>query len=419
MTILELTIDDVGDQGDGIARHNNATIFVNGALTGERVKVKLEESKNLVQRAELLEVLVPSSWRVTPPCDHFEKCGGCKLQHMNDDSYTNFKLGQLQNALKRANIDVPPFMAPVITAAKTRRRARLAARHTANGIVIGFNEWRSNFIVDIEECPVTQPVLVNLIQKLRKSLNLWLPSGESCDIQLTALHDGIDMLLIGGPPLGLEQRETLAELAAYLNIAHLSWKKWDRSPAEPIAHMLPLGVNFGETRIPFPPGSFLQATPAGEKALIEFTQSVCKPNARILDLFCGLGTFGLSMKDPKSVHFVDIDGPAVEALEKEATRNNLFDVSLRHLINNPLTSGECNDYDIAIIDPPRGGAKVQMQHLANSDVPNIVSVSCDPTSFARDSKILAEGGYSMESIQPVDQFLWSTHLECIAHFSRK
>ncbi len=418
MTILELTIDDIGDQGDGIAHYKNTTIFVDGALTGERVKVELEDNKNLVQRAKLLEVLLPSSWRVTPPCKHFNKCGGCKLQHMNDDSYSNCKMGQFQRTLLGANISIPPMMAPVITAAKTRRRARLAVRHTKNGILIGYNAWRSNFIVDVEECAVLKPELVSLIGKLRRSLTLWLPYGESCDVQLTALHDGIDLLLIGGPPLGLDQRQILAEMAALLNIAHVSWKKWDRAPVEPVAHMVPLGVSFGKTRIPFPPGSFLQATPAGEQALIEFSNSICKEGNRILDLFCGLGTFSLSAKAPKNIHFVDLDGPAVEALEMEARRNNNMSVELRNLINNPMTSGECNDYDVVIFDPPRGGAKAQATQLSKSDVPNIVAVSCDPSSFARDTKILIDGGYEMESLLPVDQFLWSTHLECIAHFTK-
>lgn len=418
MTILELTIDDIGDQGDGIAHIKNATIFVNGALTGEKVKVELKESKNLVQRATLLEVLVPCSWRTKPPCPHFEKCGGCKLQHMNDDSYTNYKVGHLQSLLCAAGMDLLPFMAPIITAAKTRRRARLAVNHTAAGIVIGFNEWRSNFIVDMKACSVIKPELLELVGKLRDYLGHWLPRGETCDIQLTSLDDGIDVLIIGGPALGLDERQILAEIASHLKVAHLSWKKWDRSPAEPIAHALPLGVTFGRTRIPFPPGSFLQATPAGEQGLIEFAKSVCKPQSSVLDLFSGLGTFGLSLEDTKSVHFVDLDGPAIDALERQAKKTNKLEVELRNLMNNPFTTGECNDYDLVIFDPPRGGAKEQSKHLAKSDVKDIVAVSCDPTSFARDAKILIEGGYEIESILPVDQFLWSTHIECIAHFTR-
>lgn len=416
--LLELTIDDIGDQGDGIAHLDKKTIFVDGALTGERVLVELEESKDLVQRAELKEILLESSWRCNPPCLHFNECGGCKLQHMNDDSYSNYKIGRLHRIMTATGIDLPNFMAPVITAAKTRRRARLAARHTKNGIILGFNGWRSNFIVDIEECHVMTPAIMKVVSKLREALSIWLPYGDTCDVQISALHDGIDVLLIGGPALGMEQREMLAEIAAMLNIAHLSWKKWDRSPAEPIAHMVPIFASFGGTRIPFPPGSFLQATAAGEEALIKFVQSVAKPGQRVLDLFSGLGTFGLSVEEPKSLLCVDLDGPAIEALELHARRTNNMEVELRHLINQPMTPGECDQFDLVIMDPPRGGAKAQTKNLAKSNVPDIIAVSCDPVSFARDAKILVEGGYQMMSILPVDQFLWSTHLECIAHFKK-
>jgi 23S rRNA (uracil1939-C5)-methyltransferase len=309
-------------------------------------------------------------------------------------------------------------MPTIMTAAKTRRRARLAVNHTANGIIIGFNEWRSNFIIDIKECPVIKIELMKIVEKLRECLIHWLPRGEKCDVQLTSLNDGVDILLIGGPALELDQRQTLAEIASFLEVAHLSWKKWDRSPAEPIAYKLPLGITFGKTRISFPAGSFIQATASGEKALIEFAKSICKSNSNVLDLFCGLGTFGLSMDNTKSVHFVDLDGPSIDALNKKAKQNNNFNVELRNLINNPLTAGECNDYDLVIFDPPRGGAKEQSKHLAKSNVKDIIAVSCDPSTFARDAKILIDGEYKMKSILPVDQFLWSTHIECIAHFTR-
>lgn len=418
MPVLDLTIDDIGAQGDGIAHVGNAAVFVSGALTGERVRVNLEESKNLVKRAELIEILVPSSLRVQPPCPHFPLCGGCRFQHLNDETYTSFKLGQLQQTLLREKIDLPPFMAPVITAPETRRRARIAVEKKNKDTLIGFNEWRSHSIVDLQSCPVMRSEIVALIGMLRPFLSTYLRTGEKCDFQLTSLPDGMDVVIIGGPSLDITKRQFLAEMAQKLKITHLSWKKWDRAPTEPLVHLGPLGVTFGKTRVPFPPGSFLQATETGEQALIDFVKSAQKTGDRVLDLFCGLGTFGLSLDDPKSVHFADLDGPAVTALEHEVRKGGRFEVSLRNLTGDPFSIEELKAYDLVIFDPPRGGARAQAAQLAQSKVKTIIAVSCDPPSFAKDAKILIEGGYKLQSILPIDQFLWSPHLECAAKFTK-
>ncbi|HAX91838.1 MAG TPA: class I SAM-dependent RNA methyltransferase [Rhodospirillaceae bacterium] len=416
MTILELTIDDIGAQGDGIAHQGGNTVFITGALTGERVRASIDDSKNMVKRGELLELLVPCSLREKPPCAHFPQCGGCRFQHMNDAAYSNFKLGQLQQTLLRAGLTLPPFQAAVTTATQTRRRARFAVRHDKGGIVLGFNEWRSHNIVNLSMCSVMRPEIVALMEPLRKHLPMWLPRDATCDIQVTVLAGGLDVVIIGGPKLELNQRHALAELGAALKVAHLSWRKWDRSPVEPIAHAGPLTVHFGQTSLSFPPASFLQATEAGETALINFATATDKPKARILDLFCGLGGFGLSFENAGHVHFADLDGPAAGALERETRKNAKYQVSQRNLIGDAFTSGECNDYDLVVFDPPRGGAKAQATQLAKSTVPEIIAVSCDPVSFARDAKILIDGGYALEKVLPVDQFLWSPHMELAARF---
>jgi len=419
MTTLELTIDDIGDQGDGIAHYKGATIFVEGTLPGERVRIKLEDNKNMVKRGALLEILRTGPTRVKPPCPHFPQCGGCRFQHMNDDSYSNFKLGQLQQLLARERLDTSIFLPSVTTASGTRRRARLAAKRDKKAkLTLGFNEWRSHNIVNISACPVLVPALEAFIPALRDQLPGWLPPDSECDIQLTALPDGIDVVLIGGPKLDLDGRQTLASLAECLDIAHLSWRKWDRSPIEPIAHRKPLTVHYGKTSLAFPPGSFLQATEVGEKALIDFVRDVSGTGIRVLDLFSGLGTFGLSLPEAKHVRFADLDGPAIETLERAAKHNPHYEVDLRNLLGDAFSAGECDDYDLVIFDPPRGGAKAQATQLAKSKVPDIVAISCDPPSFIKDAKTLIEGGYKLESLLPVDQFLWSSHMELAAHFAR-
>ncbi|NTU77299.1 MAG: class I SAM-dependent RNA methyltransferase, partial [Alphaproteobacteria bacterium] len=292
------------------------------------------------------------------------------------------------------------------------------ASYEKDNLLLGFNVWRSHQIVDVRTCPVLLPEIVALAQKLRAALPRWLPHGKSCDVQITALPEGFDVVLIGGPALGLEQREQLARLAEELKIAQLSWRKWDRSPLEPVAHRQPLAKTFGAWRVPFPPGSFLQATAAGEEALISFARAIADGKNRVLDLFCGLGGFGLSLPNAKRVTLTDIDGPAIQSLAKAVKGQPRFQVAERNLVSDPFSRFECNDFDAVIFDPPRGGAKAQVAQLAQSTARDIVAVSCDPPSFLRDAKILVEGGYELRALQPVDQFLWSTHLELAAHFAR-
>lgn len=354
-----------------------------------------------------------------PLCPHFPACGGCRLQDLDAASYEKRKIGRLRELLVKNGLDESVLLPPVVTAPETRRRARLAAKRLKGKTLLGFNAWRSHEIVNLESCRVLLPELTRFILALRDKLPLWLPERGEADIQITLLPEGLDVVMIGGPPLDLAAREALAELAGTLDIAHLSWRKWDRSPIEPVAHRKPLGVTFGTTRLPFPPASFLQATETGEKALIAFAREAVGDAEKILDLFSGLGTFGLSMGKAKKVSFVDLDSPAMQTLALLARQNPRFSAEERNLAKEPLAAADCGAYDAVIFDPPRGGAKAQAAELARSAVQNVVAVSCDPPTFARDAKILIAGGYELKSLLPVDQFLWSEHLELAGHFMKQ
>jgi len=415
---LELSIFDLGSQGDGVAHANGLTFFVSGALTGERVLVKTAKEVDGRIQAPLLKVLVPCAERREPACPHFPVCGGCRMQHLENDAYLKWKIRRLEHDLAKEGLNDIVLSAPWITPPCSRRRARFAAEHTPKGVRIGFNGWRSHDIVDVSVCAVLLPEITAFIERLRLKLGLWLPLGQSCDIQITALSEGFDVVLMGGPALGLDERQTLAILAEEWDVAQLSWRKWDRSPLEPVAHRLKLSVQYGKTRVPFPPGSFLQATSESEQQMIAFVKEAAGNSRAILDLFSGLGGFGLSMDKAKSVVFADVDGPATEALGRAAKANANQSVQKRNLIGDPFTTGECNGFDTVIFDPPRGGAKAQAANLAHSDVANVIAISCDPPSFARDAKILLGGGYRIKTLLPIDQFLWSTHLELAAHFVR-
>lgn len=412
---MTLAVADLGAQGDGIAFHEGQTLFVPGALATETVEALVRDG----QRVELREVVTPSVDRVTPPCAHFPVCGGCRLQHLRLEAYQDWKFRQIETLLADEGVQVGQLLPTLTSPLGSRRRARVAAQNTRHKIEIGFNQWRSHELVNLTECSVLDPKLTALIQALREKLRCWLSVPKAVgDIQLTVLDDGIDVVLIGGGKLTLDLRQDLAALAEELDLAQLAWRKQDRAPLEPIAYRLPLKIRLGTTPVPFPPGSFLQATREGEAALISFAAKAVGDSAKVLDLFCGLGGFGLSMPKAASVTFADLDGPAIAALGQAVRQRPSYRVKQRDLMREPFMSLECDAFDAVIFDPPRGGAKAQTEQLAASKVQHIVAISCDPVSFVRDARILIAGGYKLHKVQPVDQFLWSSHLELAAHFTR-
>ena len=408
-----LTIDMLGAQGDGIAHHDEQVFYIGGVLPNEKVQVSLSGP-----RATLLHILEPSPKRIDPSCSHFPICGGCRVQELNITDYSAWKFGLLERLLKKENLSVEQLLPITMSPPGSRRRARLGVEHTRKGIRLGFNQLRSHNIIDLQDCATLTSTLVTLIKNMKPFLADWLPLKGICDIQLTQLGNGIDMVLIGGPPLKLAQREALATLAEKLDIAQLSWRMEDRSTIEPVAYRQSLSVSFNETSVSFPPGNFLQATQHGEASLIDFTIKAVSDSAKVLDLFCGLGGFGLSLHQAKQVTLVDLDGPAIANLGQAVKQNKQYQAFQRDLLREPFSSNESDEFDAIIFDPPRGGAKAQAEAIANSEARNVIAISCEPTSFVRDAKILQQGGYKLQSILPVDQFLWSAHLELAAHFQR-
>lgn len=412
---FDIAIDDLGDKGDGIAHHAGRTLFVPYTLPGEQIRVR--ESAD-GQRPRLVRVLTEAPERCKPLCPHFGTCGGCRLQHMTFPFMKAWKEACLDKGLAENGIEPRERVPMLVSPPAARRRARLAARHTRDGIILGFNQERSEQIVDLVACAVLHPSLEAFLPKLRADLPLWLPKNATCDIQLTLLPDGLDMLLIGGPALDLDTRLALAMLADKLDIAQLSWRKWDRSHIEPLALRRPLSVTFGKTSVPFPAGSFLQATEAGEQALLSFAKEAVGTVRSIADLFCGLGGFGLSMERARAHLFIDNDGPALDALARALKGRVKSRIERLNLFSHPPAVADLDSYEAILFDPPRGGAKAVAQRLAESHVKTVVAISCDPASFVRDARILLNAGFTCQRLQAVDQFLWSPHLELAAHFVR-
>ncbi len=434
-SVGELTINALGHLGDGLAVDaEGERVAVPGALPGERVRVDLGTNP-----PRLCAILEPSPDRVDPPCPLFPRCGGCRLQHLHPEAVTAWKIAGAEHALTREGLVGPwPWESPVRVPWGSRRRVRLAVRRVREGVVLGFNAWHSTEVVDVDACPVAHPDLLRYAGLLRPFLARFLAPKGSCDVQMTRLPEGLDVVVVGGgadersrtnegADLSLEQRETLGAMAEANDLAQLSWRRWDRSPVEPLAHRRPLFLNYGGLRVPFPPGAFLQASAEGESALVAFAHNALAPlgggRGAFLDLFSGLGAFGLSLRGLfHAVTCADVAGDATEALGR-GTRTlgpaASLHVLTRNLMREPFTPTELASFTAVLFDPPRGGALVQARALAQSTVPRVVAISCDPPSFARDAKILIQGGYRLSNLQAVDQFLGSAHLELAALFEHQ
>ncbi len=417
---VEVTVTEIGARGDGIASAEGAKLFVPLTVPGDRVRVRVRdsggESKGEGLRAELLEILEPGPGRGTPPCGHFGSCGGCTLQHMDDVAYAAWKVGLVRGALARVGLgDVP--MAPLSrTPPAARRRARFAALKRGRRVWFGFNERQSHRLADLEDCPVLLPRLAALIEPLRALLLDVLPDGGGCDVIATDLEGGIDLVLVGPRSLDRAARERLVAFDEAA-VARISWQADDRGSPEPIAHRRPVAVRFAGHPVTPPPGAFLQASAEGEAALVAAVLETVGEARRVADLFAGLGTFAVPLAQRAAVHAVEGDAPALAALAKEVGGLRLT-TERRDLFENPLTAKELARFDAVVFDPPRAGAAAQAQALAGSKVPLVVGVSCNPATFARDARTLVDGGYALERVHPVDQFLWSAHVEVVGVFKR-
>lgn len=412
--LIEAEIRRLGAQGDGIAQAGNRHLYISLALPGEKVLVKIGRPLGDSYTAELTEIITPSADRVPAPCPHFSQCGGCSLQHLAAQPYKAHKRHIVVEALRQHKLTDIDVREALVIPAQTRRRLTLAAMHTKNGPIIGFNARASHMVVDVQSCSIARPELVALLPKLRSALAPWLAKAKTIDIALTTTSNGIDCLLTGPEP-DLEARENIAALGKEPTLARISWRKSERSEAEPMLMLREPVVRFGDTSVAFPAGAFLQASLDGEAILTRLVTSALRDvDGRIADLFAGLGTFSLPLAAQADVLAVENDRASISAL----AATGKVETARRDLFRDPLNADELNEFSAVVFDPPRAGAEAQVAELAKSDVPLIVAVSCNPGTFARDAETLVRGGYACEWVQPVDQFLWSGHVELVAVFHK-
>jgi 23S rRNA (uracil1939-C5)-methyltransferase len=418
---IRLDIREIGARGDGVAELDGRRYFVPFTLPGETVDAEPRDKRGEGIAADLVEVVAPSRHREAPPCAHFKVCGGCALQHWRRDAYTAWKVELIVRALAQRGVEAPRFEPPLVGAPGERRRADFVLRRHGRRVVAGFHERASAEIVDVGTCVVVRPALDALLEPLRASLASVLPEGGAADAMVNETASGLDLLIRPHRrlDLSLERREALVALAEGADLARLCWG--DRASAEPVVvrrtPLLLFGEANSEVRIEPPPGAFLQASQRAEQAMRAMVGAWTGDAPKLADLFAGLGA--LSLGRAGKLTLFESDRQAVAAVAAAARRlGGKVTAERRDLFRNPLTAAELDAFDAVLLDPPRAGAAAQSAELARAKVPRVVYGSCDPGSFARDARTLQDGGYRLEKLLPVDQFLWSPHIELIALFAR-
>jgi 23S rRNA (uracil1939-C5)-methyltransferase len=411
--VERLTIDHVGQRGDGVTFAGGEALFVPYTLAGETIDA--ERVGEHPERRHLLRVETASAERIDPFCTYFGRCGGCAIQHWQPDPYQAWKRQIVIDTLAHAKIECP--VDPIIDAhGAGRRRITVHARRGSDGALrVGFAAAASHAIIAIDDCPILDPGLAGALDAARALADLLKPTNKPLDIQITAASNGLDVDVRGTGPLPTPMIATLSRLAEQHKLARLT------RHGELVIMRSPPVIEVGTAQVVLPPGSFLQATAAGEEALAALVVKACKGSKYIADLFCGVGPFALRLAAKSRIAAFDSDAGAILSLQqavKETSGLKPIKAEARDLFRRPLVPQELRDYDAVVFDPPRQGAQAQVEKLAASKIAVVVAVSCNVQTFARDARALIDGGYKIESVTPVDQFRHTPHVELVARFKR-
>jgi 23S rRNA (uracil1939-C5)-methyltransferase len=361
--------------------------------------------------------LIHGPHHVEPPCQHFPLCGGCQLQHVDNETLAVFVRERITHALATQHLGAAEVMPTHLSPVGTRRRVAVRSAWAGKHLHLGFSTEKSHRIIDLQQCDVMAPTLFALLEPIRSFLEPRLNRARAVQIKMAVVDQGVDVLIENWIANDLDAHEALSEFAQTHGIARLSLDE-GYGPVT-FYEPQPVTVTLGGVAVGYQPYGFLQATQDGEAALIAAVTQIISDAPAIADLFSGFGTFALALGADRKVFAAEADRDAIASL-KLAAGIALRQVFTEHrdLFRRPLTSEELNRFSAVILDPPRAGAREQIGQLALSKVPRIAYVSCNPSSFARDAKTLVDGGYTLQRIWPVGQFRWSSHVEMVGEFIR-
>ncbi len=410
-----LTVERVGARGDGIAQWRGEPVYLPFTAPGDVVRARLGKRRGDGITADL-DTVITQGARAAPVCTHFGQCGGCALQHLDESAYAAAKMSWLEAALAHQGLIADSIRPLTRLETGTRRRARF---HMARGR-IGFHARQSHRLVDLRECAVLHPRLFALVEPLRRLSLLLFEPGAKGAASATVTETGIDLVLDLAQEPDLRRLEAMAGFAEAEDLAQLSWRL--DGDTIPVARRRQPRVTLGGVAVDLPSDAFLQPSLEAETALGETVVAMAGDARNIADLYAGIGTFTFALTRVARLHAVEGSAAAAAALVRAASRaglSGLVSAERRDLAARPLAGEELARFDAVVFDPPYAGARDQCAALAASPVPRLIAVSCNPASFARDARLLVDGGYGLVEIRPFDAFIWSANLELVALFERR
>lgn len=426
-----LHITQLGRQGDGMGDKDGTPVYVPLTCPGDQVRIhETKRSKDGI-RAEMVALLEPSPLRQTPPCRHFGTCGGCSLQHLNHETYQQFKQHALDDFVAGIGLDTQ-LIAPMVTVTeKSRRRASFAVQLEKGTVKLGFLAPQSHQLVDIQECPISDDALLAILPSFKACLGQLKKPGQVQSIHLTALTHGLDATLQLSATPHASDREMFTQWAKEsavirLNLHIKPQQKGPQRSTETQQCLYDTGnatIRFADVEVALPASAFLQATEEGERAITACVTKHLRGCQKVADIYSGCGTYSFPLLK-QAAHVSAYEGAAemCAAANNAASAHGLSDrltTSVRDLYKRPLAARELNHFDGLVINPPRNGALPQVKEIAKSTVPKLVMVSCSASTFKRDARVLINAGYQLSYALPIDQFYWSPHLELVAVFERK
>ena len=412
---MMLKIDRVGGQGDGLAYTPTGPVFAPLTLPGETVRGEAVDG-----RMETPEIVEASPDRIAPVSPQYGDCGGCSLQHWASGPYLDWKREQVIGALARERIETE-VEATVAVPPGTRRRLALHARRLEDGqVVLGFKARKSWRLVEVSSCPVADPRLVAAFPTLAKVAAAFLEHPKSAPtLHVTWTLDGLDVDVTGverkSGGLSADRQMQAIRAARAADVARLSMA------GETLMMARQPRIQFGPATVPLPAGGFLQAVPEAEAAMVDRVVAAVKGAKKIADLFCGTGTFTFPLATVGAVLAADASAAGIAALKQgigSAKGMKQITAEARDLFRRPLSPYDLKGVEAIVFDPPRAGAIDQTAQIKDTKASVVVGVSCNPQTFARDARVLIDAGFRLETVTPVDQFLWSTHVELVGVFRR-
>ena len=418
---INICIDKLDKSGIGTSSMQNEDVYlVPYTLPGETVKANIINKFRSKVYCSNLEILVNSSERSKNTCNHFTKCGGCLLQHWKYENYKNWKFNLIRQPLLKLTPDTKIF--DMISAENySRRRAKFFFKHENNSFKIGFKGYKSDTLINIDHCIIIDPDIMELMIELKNSFNTNFLTKEIIIFHVNKLDYGLDILV--QTKKYLQINDLIKIFKNFKSKITSIYLQQDKLNPELILFYNKNKLHFGECNVYglIPPAGFFQATKIAENQLIKnILNEIEIKNDYVLDLYSGSGTFTLPLlKNGYNVYAIDNNKSSIESLIKSAKEQNLFnkiEYNILNLNKEKIETQFFQKFDVVILDPPRAGSLLQLTSIVETKVKKIIYVSCNVQSFLRDTQILLSNGYKIKYILPIDQFLYTSHLEIFSVF---